>query len=220
MASKHQAPKSPKGTFDVLPADEEARSAVTHVTAARLGGAGYGRIETPIFEDTGLFERGVGESTDIVRKEMFTFDDQGGRSITLRPEGTAPICRAYIEHGMHKLPQPVKLWYQGPYFRYERPQEGRFRQFSQIGAESIGSESPMADAELIILLDGIFRDLGIADLELKLSSSDPVNLARSIATSSASTCAVTRAISPTRFAAGSTPIRCAHSTPTTPGRGP
>ena len=112
----------------------------------------------------------MGESTDIVRKEMFTFEDQGGRSITLRPEGTAPICRAYVEHGMHKLPQPVKLWYQGPYFRYERPQEGRFRQFNQIGAEAIGSDSPLADAELIILLDGILRDLGIADLELKLSS--------------------------------------------------
>ena len=170
MATRHQAHQAPKGTFDVLPADEASRAAVTHATAARLGGAGYGRIDTPVFEDTGLFERGVGESTDIVRKEMFTFEDQGGRSITLRPEGTAPICRAYIEHGMHKLAQPVKLWYLGPYFRYERPQEGRFRQFSQIGAESIGSESPMADAELIVLLDGLFRDLGIGDLELKLAS--------------------------------------------------
>jgi histidyl-tRNA synthetase len=166
-SSRHQAPK---GTFDVLPGDEAARSAVTHATAARLGGAGYGRVETPIFEDTGLFERGVGESTDIVRKEMFTFEDRGGRSITLRPEGTAPICRAYVEHGMHKLPQPVKLWYQGPYFRYERPQEGRFRQFNQIGAEAIGSDSPLVDAELIILLDGLLRDLGVADLELRLSS--------------------------------------------------
>ena len=125
----------------------------TAATAATLDAAGYGRIETPIFEDTGLFERGVGESTDIVRKEMFTFEDQGGRSITLRPEGTAPICRAYVEHGMHKLAQPVKLWYQGPYFRYERPQEGRFRQFNQIGAEAIGADSRSADAELIILLD-------------------------------------------------------------------
>jgi histidyl-tRNA synthetase len=167
MASKQQAPK---GTFDVLPADEAARSAVTHTTAAALGGAGYGRIETPIFEDTRLFERGVGESTDIVRKEMFSFEDQGGRFVTLRPEGTAPICRAYVEHGMHKLPQPVKLWYQGPYFRYERPQEGRFRQFNQIGAEAIGSESPLVDAELIVLLDGILRGLGIGDLTLRLSS--------------------------------------------------
>ncbi len=167
MAAKHQAPK---GTFDVLPADEAARAAVAATAAARLAAAGYGRIETPAFEDTGLFERGVGESTDIVRKEMFTFEDQGGRSITLRPEGTAPICRAYVEHGMHRLPQPVKLWYRGPYFRYERPQEGRFRQFNQIGAEAIGSDSPLVDAELIVLLARILADLGIADAELRLSS--------------------------------------------------
>ena len=167
MAAKHQAPK---GTFDVLPADEAARAAVHEAAARRLAGAGYGRIETPVFEDTGLFERGVGESTDIVRKEMFTFEDQGGRSITLRPEGTAPICRAYVEHGMHRLPQPVKLWYRGPFFRYERPQEGRFRQFNQIGAEAIGAGSAMVDAELIILLAGAFADLGIPDAELLLSS--------------------------------------------------
>ncbi len=165
--SKQQAPK---GTFDVLPDDEPARSAITHATATRLAAAGYGRIETPAFESTDLFERGVGDSTDIVRKEMFTFTDQGGRSITLRPEGTAPVCRAYVEHGMHKLPQPVKLWYQGPYFRYERPQEGRFRQFNQIGAEAIGSDSPLVDAELIILADRIMRDLGIEDLQLRLAS--------------------------------------------------
>jgi len=167
VAAKHQAPK---GTFDVLPADEAARAAVHEAAARRLAAAGYGRIETPMFEDTGLFERGVGESTDIVRKEMFTFEDQGGRSITLRPEGTAPICRAYVEHGMHRLAQPVKLWYRGPYFRYERPQEGRFRQFNQIGAEAIGSGSAMVDAELIILLAGTFADLGIPDAELLLSS--------------------------------------------------
>ena len=167
MAAKHQAPK---GTFDVLPADEAARAAVHAAAARRLAAAGYGRIETPMFEDTGLFERGVGESTDIVRKEMFTFEDQGGRSITLRPEGTAPICRAYVEHGMHRLPQPVKLWYRGPFFRYERPQEGRFRQFNQIGAEAIGAGSAMVDAELIILLAGAFADLGIPDAELLLSS--------------------------------------------------
>ena len=167
MAPKHQAPK---GTFDVLPADEAVRDAVAAAASSRLSAAGYGRIETPIFEDTGLFERGVGESTDIVRKEMFTFEDQGGRSITLRPEGTAPICRAYIEHGMHRLPQPVKLRYEGPYFRYERPQEGRFRQFNQIGAEAIGSASALVDAELIVLLARIFADLGIPDAELRLAS--------------------------------------------------
>ena len=167
MAAKHQAPK---GTFDVLPADEAARATVSGAARERLRAAGYARIETPIFEDTGLFERGVGESTDIVRKEMFTFDDQGGRSVTLRPEGTAPICRAYIEHGMHRLPQPVKLAYEGPFFRYERPQEGRFREFNQIGAEAIGSASPLVDAELIILLDRILTDVGISDAELLLSS--------------------------------------------------
>ena len=162
--------QAPKGTFDVLPAQEAARGLVLERAAGLLAGAGYGRIETPAFEDTSLFARGVGEATDIVRKEMFTFEDGGGRSITLRPEGTAPICRAYAEHGMHRLPQPVKLWYTGPYFRYERPQEGRFRQFNQIGAEAIGSGSPLVDAELVILLDRLLRGLGIGDLTLKLSS--------------------------------------------------
>src|SRR5439155_13035474 len=116
------------------------------------------------------FERGVGEATDIVRKEMFTFEDLGGRSVTLRPEGTAPICRAYVEHGMHKLAQPVKLWYLGPFFRHERPQAGRFRQFSQIGAEAIGSDSPLVDAELLILLDELLRELGVPGVTLKLGS--------------------------------------------------
>jgi histidyl-tRNA synthetase len=167
VASRHQAPK---GTFDVLPADAAARAAVAAAAEARLAAAGYGRIETPAFEDTALFARGVGESTDIVRKEMFTFEDRGGRSMTLRPEGTAPICRAYVEHGMHRLAQPVKLSYTGPFFRYERPQEGRFRQFHQIGAEAIGSDSPLVDAELILLLAGILADLGIDDAELRLSS--------------------------------------------------
>ena len=162
--------KAPRGTFDILPEAEPGRQRIEDTAREMLQAAGYGRIETPAFEDTGLFERGVGESTDIVRKEMFTFEDQGGRSITLRPEGTAPICRAYVEHGMHRLPQPVKLWYRGPFFRYERPQEGRFRQFNQIGAEAIGAGSALVDAELIVLLAGTFADLGIPDAELLLSS--------------------------------------------------
>src|SRR3954453_3029075 len=132
--------------------------------------AGYGLIETPVFEDTELFERGVGDSTDIVRKEMFTFEDQGGRSLTLRPEGTAPICRAYVEHGMHKLAQPVKLWYLGPFFRHERPQAGRYREFHQVGAEAIGTDSPLADAELIVSLDELRRELGVPGIELRLGS--------------------------------------------------
>lgn len=162
--------QAPKGTFDVLPEQERARAVVNDATGATLGRAGYRRIETPMFEDTSLFARGVGEATDIVRKEMFTFEDGGGRSITLRPEGTAPVCRAYMEHGMHRLPQPVKLWYSSSFFRYERPQEGRYRQFNQIGAEAIGSDSPLVDAEIIVLLDQILRGLGIGDLTLKLSS--------------------------------------------------
>ncbi len=143
-----------------------------HDAAAELfGRAGYGRIETPAFEDTELFARGVGQATDIVRKEMFTFTDQGDRSLTLRPEGTAPICRAYIEHGMH---QPAAageaLARRAPFFRHERPQAGRFRQFHQLGAEAIGSDSPLVDAELIVLLDDLLRGLGVPGLELRLSS--------------------------------------------------
>jgi histidyl-tRNA synthetase len=167
MASKFQAPR---GTFDVLPDAARARARVEAVAAAAFERAGYGRIATPAFEDTELFERGVGRSTDIVRKEMFTFDDKGGRSITLRPEGTAPICRAYLEHGMQKLAQPVKLAYAGPFFRHERPQAGRYRQFHQIGAEAIGSDSPLADAESIALLADLLAELGVPGVELRLGS--------------------------------------------------
>jgi histidyl-tRNA synthetase len=167
MAREFQAPR---GTFDVLPAESDSRSRIYVAAADLLARAGYGRIETPAFEDTELFARGVGEATDIVRKEMFTFSDQGGRSLTLRPEATAAICRAYIEHGMHRLPQPVKLWCWGPYFRHERPQAGRFRQFHQLDAEAIGSDSPLVDAELIVLLDELLRGLGVPGLRLRLGS--------------------------------------------------
>jgi histidyl-tRNA synthetase len=162
--------QAPRGTFDILPAESAARERVYVAAAELMAGAGYGRIETPIFEDTELFARGVGASTDVVRKEMFTFEDQGGRSITLRPEATAAICRAYIEHGMQTLPQPVKLWWYGPLFRHERPQAGRFRQFTQLDAEAIGSDSPLVDAELIALLDELLRGLGVPALELRLGS--------------------------------------------------
>jgi histidyl-tRNA synthetase len=167
MSSGFQAPR---GTFDILPAEEEVRARVEGAARDLFGRAGYGRIETPAFEDTELFVRGVGEATDIVRKEMFTFEDQGGRSVTLRPEATAPICRAYVEHGMHKLPQPVKLWSAGPFFRYEAPQAGRFRQFNQIDAEVIGSDSPLVDAELIMLLDALLSEVGVPGVHLRLSS--------------------------------------------------
>src|SRR5918999_21989 len=167
MSERFQAPR---GTFDVLPAEAAARARLYVAAAEIFARAGYGRIETPAFEDTELFARGVGEATDIVRKEMLTFEDQGGRSITLRPEATASICRAYVEHGMHTLPQPVKLWWYGPLFRHERPQAGRFRQFTQIDAEAIGSDSPLVDAELIILLDEFLRSLEVPGLELRLGS--------------------------------------------------
>jgi histidyl-tRNA synthetase len=135
-----------------------------------LGAAGFGRIETPAFESTQLFSRSVGEATDIVQKEMYTFDDGGGRSLTLRPEGTAPICRAYLEHGMHKLPQPVKLWYLSSFFRAEAPQRGRYRQFWQIGAETIGSDTPESDAELILLLSELLSEMGVKGVRLRISS--------------------------------------------------
>src|SRR5436190_1001650 len=167
MAARFQAPR---GTFDILPADAAARARVEETARELFDRAGYARIETPAFEETELFARGVGEATDIVRKEMFTFEDMGGRSVTLRPEGTAPIARAYLEHGMHRLAQPVRLWYMGPFFRHERPQAGRFRQFNQIGAEAIGSESPLVDAEQIMLLDELLRTLGVPELRLRLGS--------------------------------------------------
>ena len=126
--------QAPKGTFDVLPDDAARRELIEAQIRRTLGAAGYRRIETPAFESTELFARGVGEATDIVQHEMYTFDDGGGRSLTLRPEGTAPVCRAYIEHGMHKLPQPVKLWYLSSFFRAEAPQRGRYREFWQVGA--------------------------------------------------------------------------------------
>jgi len=167
MASRYQAPR---GTFDVLPADARARRRIEATAAEICARAGYEPIATPAFEDTELFERGVGRSTDIVRKEMFTFEDKGGRSITLRPEGTAPICRAYLEHGMHKLAQPVKLSYGGPFFRHERPQAGRYRQFHQLGIEAIGTDSPLADAEAIMLLADLLAELGVPGVGLRLGS--------------------------------------------------
>jgi histidyl-tRNA synthetase len=162
--------QAPKGTFDVLPDDAVRRERLEREAARILGAAGYRRIETPAFEATELFARGVGEATDIVQKEMYTFDDGGGRPLTLRPEGTAPVCRAYIEHGMHKLPQPVKLWYLSSFFRAEAPQRGRYRQFWQVGAEAIGSASPETDAELIVLLAELLEAIGVRGVKLTISS--------------------------------------------------
>ncbi len=162
--------QAPRGTFDVLPDDAERREQVEDRARRVLGAAGYRRIETPAFESTELFARGVGEATDIVQKEMYTFDDGGGRSLTLRPEGTAPVCRAYVEHGMHKRPQPVKLWYLSSFFRAEAPQRGRYRQFWQVGAEAIGSAGPETDAELIVLLAELLEALSVKDTRLHLAS--------------------------------------------------
>jgi histidyl-tRNA synthetase len=162
--------EAPKGTYDVLPDVAEARAVLKAHAQRILGGAGYGRIETPAFEATELFVRGVGAATDVVQKEMYTFTDAGGRSLTLRPEGTAPISRAYIEHGMHKLPQPVKLWYLSSFFRAEQPQRGRHRQFWQVGAEVLGSDRPEVDAELIVLLAELLEAMGVRGTRLRLAS--------------------------------------------------
>lgn len=162
--------KAPKGTYDVLPEQADARHAVESAAARILGAAGFRRIETPVFEHTEVFARGVGAATDIVSKEMYSFQDAGDRSLTLRPEGTAPVMRAYHEHGLHREPQPVKLWYYGPFFRRERPQAGRYRQFWQLGAETIGSDDPAADAEIILLLAAILDELGVSQTVLKLGT--------------------------------------------------
>ena len=162
--------QAPRGTLDVLPPDGRRRLRLVEIAGEVLGRAGYEPIETPVFEDTEVFARGVGQSTDIVQKEMFTFEDKAGRSLTLRPEATAGICRAYAEHGMHKLPQPVKVWCAGPFFRHEAPQAGRYRQFTQIDAEALGSDAPSLDAELILLLAEIFERAGCGHSRVRLSS--------------------------------------------------
>ena len=162
--------QAPRGTFDILPEQAPLRLTIEKVTRSVLESAGYQRIETPTFEATELFTRSVGEATDIVQKEMYTFTDGGERSLTLRPEVTAPIVRSYLQHGMHKLAQPVKLWYLSSCFRYERAQKGRYRQFWQIGAEAIGSDDPTVDAESIALLAEILGQLGVKGLQLRLGS--------------------------------------------------
>jgi histidyl-tRNA synthetase len=159
--------QAPRGTFDVLGENALARERLEGQARRILTRAGYGRIETPTFEATELFARGVGEATDVVQKEMYSFEDG---EFTLRPEGTAPVCRAYLEHGMHKLPQPVKLWYLSSFFRRERPQAGRYRQFWQVGAEAIGSDDPAVDAEVILLLAELLEAVGVPEVRLILTS--------------------------------------------------
>ncbi|WP_327091700.1 histidine--tRNA ligase [Nonomuraea sp. NBC_01738] len=162
--------QAPKGTFDWLPPKSEQILAVRAALAQPVRQAGYGYIETPSFEDTELFARGVGESTDIVSKEMYTFPDKAGRSLTLRPEGTASVVRAVLQHNLHTGQLPVKLWYSGSQYRYERAQRGRYRHFWQVGAEALGAEDPALDAELIVLAARGFADLGLTQVELLLNS--------------------------------------------------
>jgi len=162
--------EAPRGTHDVLPSDQPLWQKVTGEMERLCGLYGYRRIQTPGFEDTELFQRTAGSGSDIVQKEMYTFEDRGGRSLTLRPEGTAPICRAYIEHGMHREPQPVKLYTLAPMYRYSAPQRGRFREHNQLSLESIGSADSAVDAEVIQYYDALLKNLGVARYELQLNS--------------------------------------------------
>lgn len=163
--------KAPKGTYDLIPPYSAKYLAVRDAISGPLRKSGYGYVETPGFEDVNLFARGVGESTDIVTKEMYAFETKGGDKLALRPEGTASVLRAALEANLHKQGNlPVKLWYSGSYYRYERPQKGRYRHFSQVGAEAIGAEDPALDAELIILADEAYRSLGLRNFRILLNS--------------------------------------------------
>jgi len=162
--------KVPKGTQDILPEDISKWYYVENIIKETLNKHGYKEIRTPLFEYTDLFVRGIGESTDIVTKEMFTFPDRKGRSLTLRPEGTAPVVRAYLENSMGRTSKVIKLFYLGPMFRCEKPQAGRFRQFNQFGIEIIGTKSPAADAEVIITVLDVYKKLGLRNLEILINS--------------------------------------------------
>ena len=161
---------APKGVSEYIPPRSSAFEFVRESLIAPARNAGYQLIELPVFEDTDLFKRGVGESTDVVSKEMYTFEDRGGRSITLRPEGTAGVMRSVIEHGLDRGQLPVKVWYSGQFFRAERPQAGRYRQFYQVGIEAIGLDDPAIDAEVIAIADAGFKALGLKKYRLELTS--------------------------------------------------
>ncbi len=162
--------QAPRGTADHLPEEQKYWRYIESKAMDVAARFGFGRIDTPAFEDSNLFIRSVGEGTDIVEKEMYTFDDRGGDSITLRPEGTAPVCRAYLEHGMHNLPQPVRMYYFCPVFRYERPQAGRFRQHHQFGVEVLGDADPSVDAEVIEVAWDLMTSLGLTGINLLVNS--------------------------------------------------
>ncbi|HOB11135.1 MAG: histidine--tRNA ligase [Acetomicrobium sp.] len=162
--------KAPRGVRDVLP-DESWKWAYVVETARKVADAfGYDEVHLPIFEHTELFSRGIGDSTDVVEKEMYTFKDRSGRSLTLRPELTASMVRCYLEHGMSKRVQPVKLWSVGPMFRYERPQKGRYRQFWQLDVEALGSGAPEVDLEIVTFAVYLFDTLGLSNLEVVVNS--------------------------------------------------
>lgn len=165
-----QSFRAPKGVAEYFPPTSAGFLQVRDALIRPAVAAGYGYIELPVFEDTSLYVRGVGESTDVVTKEMYTFDDRGGRSLTLRPEGTAGVVRAVVEHSLDRSGLPVKLWYSGPFFRAERPQQGRYRQFNQVGIEAVGSDDPAIDAEVIALAVEGFAELGLTGQRLLLNS--------------------------------------------------
>ncbi|MFC2017313.1 histidine--tRNA ligase [Chloroflexota bacterium] len=162
--------RAPRGTSDILPEEQAYWRYVEQKAVNVCQLYGYERIDAPTFEDAGLFTRSMGAGTDIVEKEMYTFEDKGGNKITLRPEGTAPVCRAYLEHGLHNLPQPAKLYYMASIFRYERPQAGRYRQHHQFGYEAIGDADPALDAEVIDMAWQFFLSLNLHHLSLNLNS--------------------------------------------------
>ena len=166
----NQKIQAPKGVSEYFPDRSRLFEHVRDSLIAPAKKSGYQLIELPVFEDTDLFRRGVGESTDVVSKEMYTFEDRGGRSITLRPEGTAGVMRAVIEHGLDRGQLPVKLWYSGQFFRAERPQAGRYRQFYQVGIEAIGLDDPAIDAEVIAIADAGFKSLGLSKYRLEMTS--------------------------------------------------
>ncbi len=167
--------EAPRGTHDILPSEQPRWHRVNGEAERLCALYGYRRIDSPGFEDTELFVRTSGQGSDVVQKEMYTFQDRSGRSLTLRPEATAPICRAYLEHGMHREPQPVKLFTLGPMWRYERPQKGRYREHWQLSVEAIGSDDPAVDAELIQFYDELLGRLGVTDYVLELNSIGDAN---------------------------------------------
>ena len=162
--------KAPRGTTDLLPEEQKHWRYIEARAVELCGRYGVSRLDTPVFEDSGLFVRSVGAGTDIVEKEMYTFEDRGGDSVTLRPEGTAPVCRAYLEHGMHNQSQPVRLYYFCPVFRYERPQAGRFREHHQFGVEVLGDPDPSVDVEVIEMAWQLMSSLGLNGLSLLVNS--------------------------------------------------